>query len=172
MKTTMNAEQFDSGIKEFYKETYKGKFKPKSLKKLYIGYFLILILFTVLGIVDKSERTYFFTLAGILLAGLVLVIVIILVGYLKISKQKNKMAIQRVEHRYEDKIYLDTYFLNGSVNSVQYTYQDIKKVIETDNFFFLFISEYNAIPLIKEGIEKEKFIEMMIEKGILVKERT
>lgn len=170
MKVIMNSEQFDLGIKEFLKEYYKGNLKPKYLKKLYISYFLLLALFVVMGIFNESKRTYFFTLAGILLGGLVLVCLIFLLSFLSATKQKNKLSIQRVEYKYEEKIYVDTYFLNGSVNSAQYAYEDIKKVAETGNYFFLFISDNNAIPLIKEGIDRGQFIEMMLEKGIVVKE--
>ena len=168
---TMNADQFNEGVKEFTKEVYKGTFKKGLFKKAMILYFLALLTFITLGIFVQEERVFCFTMAGILLAGVIIVLGIILINVAIISKRKNKIGVENVEHKYEDKIYIDTYFSNGSVNSAQYNYSDIKNIVENERFFFLFIGEYNAIPLVKEDMDKNAFIELMIEKGIPVKER-
>ena len=87
------------------------------------------------------------------------------------KKKQNKTNISKVEQIFDDKITVIAYLENGSINKNEYTYNDVKKIVETKDCFYLFLTDSLALPLSKlENFNREEFVEFMFSKNIVVRE--
>jgi hypothetical protein len=87
------------------------------------------------------------------------------------KKKKLDNNIERVEQIYENKVSIIAYLKNGSIDKTEYNYTDFKKVVETEDCFFLFLNDNLGLPLVKDNIDRDEFIKFMFSKNIVVRER-
>ena len=168
MKVAMNEEEFNKGVAGFLSVYYKESLKSKSVKDLGIICAFSISLLIALCFMTGDKKTAL-TLLGLVFGGvLIIVLTILIVG--KVSK-KRKYNITKVEYEFEDKIYVTSYIGSGSTNKEQYSYDSVEKVIETTDYFYLFVSKYAALTVKKtQDLNRDEFIELMINKNIAVKE--
>ena len=167
MKVEMSGGKYLEGIRNFLKVYYKEELKCGSLKKaikIYVSCFAIMI---GLCLLMPGLKELYLVIIGFLLFMVLLISSVILLSLFISKRKKINNNIVRVEQIYEDKIYINAYLENGSVEKSQYNYFDVKKVVEEKEFFYIFIEDNIAFPLEKK--DREKFVEMILLKGIVVK---
>jgi len=148
------------------KETSRDKNK-KSTIKLYI----ILALFSAVMIIYPNTRW-----VGILTIVLTIIIPFVYKFMMHISKKNAKKltlpeTFDRVEHEFGENYELRTYYSGGSENIVKYEYSDIFKIIESEEFFYIYVNPYSAMPLDKQSIENiEEFKLFVRNKGVFLRE--
>lgn len=168
MKVIMNGEEYNKGVADFMGVYYKDFIRGKSFKDLITVLVISLSLLIVICFASGDTKTAF-TLIGLALGGSVLIILtILIVGYFA---KKRKYNITKVEYNFEDKIYATSYIGENSTNKEQYNYESVSKIVESKEYFYLFVSKYSAL-VVKKSIDlnREEFIEFMIGKNIAVKE--
>lgn len=166
----MNKEEFDEGYKKFTKIYYKEEFKNGRLKKtmgLYIAFIGVMISFCFL---IPNMKIFFFFVIGIMVFMVLIVAGLIAFKIISSGLKEVKIKLKSIEHIYDDKIYVNTYFENGSVDKAQYNYENIKKVIETEKYYYLFLSDTLSLPLIKREECHVEFLALLRLKNIEVKE--
>ena len=169
MKVNMNGEEFSKGVGEFMKVYYKESMGSKSVKDLIVIFCVSVFFMLTIGLISPDLRGSMFTLLIILGVGALLIFMIIFITALIAKKKKNN--IKEVEYVFEDKIYANCVIGEGSVSKEQYNYDNIEKVVETKDYFYVFVSKYAALTVKKkDSLNREEFIEFMIDKRILVKE--
>ena len=170
MEIEISGENYIKAVKDFLKIYYKEELRSGTLRKTIKTYAIcltILIAFclTFNGLKDLFLLVIYFLLGMVaLISGFILLIIFIN------SKKKDKIKIDKVEQVFQDKIYVNAYLKNGSIESTQYNYKDLKKVVEGKESFYLFLNDSLALPVVKKYINREEFIKLMFEKNIVVKE--
>lgn len=171
MKVGMNRDDFLQGVKNFASVYYIEELKCGSLRKSVITYsvclgVLIALCLLLPGLIQFLSLFVFFLL------GVTLIITGVIFLNVFISKKKvEKNNITKVEILFEDKISIITHLTNGSFDNSQYSYENIKKIIEKKEYFYLFLNDNVAIPIYKgEKLDRKEFIDFMVNKNIVVKE--
>lgn len=167
MNYSTSKERQEIGFRQFLETHLKESKNLQSTIKLYavfVGAIAIMIAF-------ESYRTL-----GIVFGA---IIITILIGYriiMNISKEKAKKItlpsnIEKVEHVFEDVYINRTYFVGGSVDEGKYEYSDIFKIVEGEEFYYIYINPFTALPLDKQSIDDiEIFTSFIKGKNILLKE--
>lgn len=167
MNFEMNGEEYLNGVRNFIKVYYKEELKRGTLKKTIKTYVIcLIILFALLlimpGLSDLIMLVVYFIL---IVSGLMASVIGISILIAKKKTLKNNIV--KVEQTYDDKIIVKAYMENGSVDEAQYNYKDVKKVVETREFFYLFLNDNLAFPL-KKYNNRNEFIEYIQNKNIIV----
>ena len=170
MKYTTNKERQEVGYRNFLevhlKETSRNKSK-KSTIKLYV----IIVLFAALMFLYESTRWL-----GITVVVLSILLPVVYKIIMEVSKKKSKNitlpeTFDRVEHVFGDTYEVKTYYEGGSENNVKYEYEEIFKVIESEEFFYIYFNAYSAMPLDKQSIEDlNEFKNFIKSKNTIIRE--
>lgn len=165
-----NKERQEIGYRNFLethlKETAKNKSK-KSTIKLYV----ILVLFSALMFLYQNTRWL----------GITTIVLSIIVPFaykliMRVSKKKAKQitlgeTFEKVEHMFSDSYEVRTYYTGEEENVVKYEYSGIFKVVEGEEFFYIYVNPYSAIPLDKQSMEDiNGFKSFVINKNIFLSE--
>lgn len=171
MRYETGKERQEIGIRRFIYVYYKNELKAGAFKKLIKTYSVCFIILLVLRFVFPGLKELI-GLVMLFLIGMVgLVALICAISLIANKKQKLSDNIISVEHIFEEKYESIVNFKNGSVNKAQFNYDELHKIIEDKEFFFIFINEHNAVPLDKQSINNiEEFLEFIKEKKIVIKE--
>ena len=166
----MNKDEFDQGYKSFVKTYYKEELKHGPLKKV-IGLYIALIgAVTAFCFLIPKLKVFFFFIIGFMVLVAFLMAGLIVFKIMFSSAKDVKIKLKSIEHIYEEKIYVNTYFENGSVDKAQYIYENIKKVVETEKYYYLFLNDTLSLPLIKREESRDEFVTLLKLKNIEVRE--
>lgn len=170
MRVEINGEDYSNAVKDFLKVYYKEELKYGSLRRTIKTYAICLTILIVFCLTFQSLKEIFLMVIYLLLGMVVLISGFILLTIFINNKKKDKINIDKVEQVFEDKIYINVYLKSGGIENTQYHYSDLKKVVEGKESFYLFLNDSLALPVVKKDIDREKFIKLMFEKNIVVKE--
>lgn len=170
MNYVTNKDRQEIGYRSFLevhlKETAIGKNKKATIK-LYV----ILVLFIALMFAYESTRWI-----GITTIVLSFTFPLLYKIIMQVSKRKSKSitlpeTFDRIEHIFGDTYEVKTYYTGGSENSVKYEYGELFKVIESEEFFYIYVNPYSAMPLDKQSIEDiNEFKNFVKNKNIFLRE--
>lgn len=169
MKFDVKGSEYEKGLKDFLKVYYKEEIKKGSLRNCLVAFIislsiLVLFCFMLSGMKEIFLRIIYFV---------IFVMFIIVVGIfisLFISKRK-EYDIEKVEQIYGDSINIKEYKNNGKIYEKNFEYEDVLKVVETKEYFYLFLNEAVAFPLYKDiYLKREEYIDFIKSKGIKIKE--
>ena len=86
------------------------------------------------------------------------------------SKRKCQSSIVDAECYLNDKIEIKYYLNDENLVERIFQYEDLKKIVETNFCFYMFLNEAVAIPIVKnETFDRDEFIKLMTGKNIVVK---
>ena len=171
MKYETSKDRQEIGIRRFIYVYYKNEFKAGAFKKLIKTYSICFAILLMLRFVFPGLKELIGLVILFLIGMVGLVALICTIGLIANKKQKLADNIIAVEHIFEEKYESVVNFKNGSVNKVQFNYDELHKIIEDKEFFFIFINEHNAIPLDKQSIDNiEEFLSFVKNKKIVLKE--
>ena len=171
MRFVMSGDEYIEGVKKFMKVYYKEELRQGSLKKAIIVYSLCLIVLVGFCALLPGMKDIFLMIVGFLVLMTIVVFATIIISVFVSSKKNEDLEIDRVEILCEKDLLTISYVDNKIINNKKYGYDDIKKVVETDKYFYLFLNDAVAIPLIKKDGEcRMEFISLFKSKNISVKE--
>ena len=170
MRVEISGEDYSRAVKDFLKIYYKEELKHGSLRRTIKTYAICLLILIIFCIAFKGLKDIFLMVIYFLIGMIMLISGFILLTIFINNKKKDKINIDKVEQVFNDKIYINAYLKSGGIESTQYNYSDLKKVVEGKESFYLFLNDSLALPVIKKGIDREEFIKLMFEKNIVVKE--
>lgn len=169
MKFVISGENYNKGLQSFLKVYYKEELKKGSLRNCCIVFslsfaVLISLCFVFTGMKELFIRVIYFAFFIFSLISIGIIISLI--------RSKNKVIdVKKVEQIYEEKIFVRIYKNNDAIDEKTFDYKDVLKVVETKEYFYLFLNEAVAFPVFK-GIylNREEYVEFIKSKGIKVKE--
>lgn len=167
MKIETEKEKQNEINRDFLSLTYKNLLKNKNMRKSIIIFFIGLVFFIAIKILDKDFETF----ANIMLwfCGLSMIVIPLLyLVMLQINKKRDLLVnIVKIEYDFNECIIMNSYFISGSVNKTNFEYAQIKKAIDYKKGIYLYIDENVALPICKESINNiEEFYSLLKEKGI------
>lgn len=169
MKIEMNGETYVKGVQEFYKTTnYLNvkKMKNRSIILLVMG-----VLFIVFGIIDKEMRNLMIVCGSIIIVCCIFLLFAPIINEKNIQKNTKNNSINKIECDVENNVIVKTTFNAGSENVFEYEFKDIEKLKESENFYFMYIDKYSAVPIAKDNIENaSEFISVFKKNNVLVEE--
>lgn len=169
MNYVTNKERQEIGYRKFLEVHLKETAMEKSIKST-IKLYVILILFSALMIVYKNTRWIGITAIILSIVMPVFYKIMMYISRKKSKKIKLSETLERVEHIFGETYEVKTYFTGGSENSAKYEYSEIFKVIDSEEFFYIYVNPYSAMPLDKQSIDNiDEFINFMKEKNIFIK---
>lgn len=169
MKYETSRERQEIGFQNFLevhlKEASLNKNK-KSVIKMYIFFVIAIgILF-----IYPNYRWFAITLTCLVIGIPVFYKIMMSVSKSKAKKTKLPDNIEKIVHVFEYVYEVVTWFKGGSANNVKYEYSEIFKVIESEEFFYVYVNPYSALPLDKQSIDNcEEFISFIKSKNIQFK---
>lgn len=171
MNVITSGKRQEEGLQDFLKIYYKEELKYGSLKrfvKTYIICFLILISFCF---IFKGMRELFLPIIYFMLGMVALVSLVILISLKTGKKRLTLNEIDLIEQSFNEKYEITTKFKKGSVEKTSYSYTDILKVIETKEFFYIFLASSVAMPVDKNAFENiDEFKQFIKSKNIIFRE--
>lgn len=170
MNFEIEGEKYAQAIGDFLLVYYREELKNGSLKKTIKVYAICFAILIGLCFITPGMKELYFLVMGFLLFMVLLVGGVVALSVFINKKKVKNSNIVKVEQIYEDKISVNAYLVNGSIEKTQYNYSDIKKVVETEKCFYLFLTDSLALPLTKSEETREAFIEFMFSKNIVVRE--
>ena len=170
MNYVTTRERQEIGFRQFFETHLKETKENRNLKSI-IKLYAVFVAAVAIMIAFESYRTF-----GIVLGCIIVVILIAYRIIISVSKKKAKNItlpsnIEKVEHVFGDVYENKTYFTGGSVNEGKYEYSEIFKIIEGEEFYYIYINPFTALPLDKQSIDNiEEFISFIKNKNVLLKE--
>jgi hypothetical protein len=167
----MDENEFIEGIKEFNKVYIKEELRGGIFFKAILTYSLCLVVLVSLYFLLPGMKQLFFVLIGLLLIMACIIIATIFISYLVSLKKNSGISVIKVDYDFKSEITINHSLNDGSLTTKTFAYKDVKKVIETESYFYLFLNDALAIPVRKnDSFDREFFIKMMYDKNIFVKE--
>ena len=171
MKVITTKERQEEGIHSIMPTYFKYQFKEGVYKQTIKAYTICILVVIAMMIFLEETRLTFLVVLGFLVLMSIVCASIIFVGYRKSKKQKLPENIDKVEQVLDENYTISTFYKGGSVDTIEYKYSDIDKVVETKDFYCIFLKNYGVIPLDKQGMgNKEEFINLINVNNIALKE--
>ena len=152
MNFEIEGEKYAQAIGDFLLVYYREELKNGSLKKTIKVYAICFAVLIGLCFITPGMKELYFLVMGFLLFMVLLVGGVVALSVLINKKKVKNSNIVKVEQIYEDKISVNAYLVNGSIEKTQYNYSDIKKVVET--LGGLPSQKLHCSVLAEEGIKK------------------
>ena len=169
MKFVVSGENYNKGLQKFLKVYYKEELKKGSLRNCLTVFILSIAVLISLCMIFTSIKVLFLRVIYFV----VFVFMLILVGIIiSLIRSKNKVIdVKKVEQIYEEKLVVRFFKNNDVIDEKTFVYKDVLKVVETKEYFYLFLNEAVAFPLFKDiYLNREEYIGFVKSKGIKVKE--
>jgi len=124
-----------------------------------------LIVSVLLGIGFPSTSIGY---ASIVFAVVIILCIVSIVNCKKVEKKFGKKQLDNVYVFYDEYIDINTMRIEEITQSTKLYYSDIFKIVETKEYFFLFIDKMHSYPILKENIpDMSRFISLIYKsKGV------
>ncbi len=166
-----NRDRQEIGIQQMGGVFYKEQLKNGMYKKIAIIYFLIIVAFLLLYLTAKEDKEMIAICLLFTVAMIPVIIIVYIIGYQKAKKIKLPSNIIRYKHELKEDYKLTVELEDENCNVLNYAYEEIKKVIENKEFFFIFVGEQEVIILDKLSVDNVEELKNFIKsKNIIIKE--
>lgn len=170
MKFEVTKERQEEGVRGVTEAFIKMNYNKKTISNLIFLILFLLACFGIMAWLDEELRKIAIVGIAIILITIPTIIVITKISLKKSKNQKMELNIEKVEHEYEDKITLVAYLKNGSIDKSEHAYSDVKKMVERENFIYLFLANNTAIVVDKLVINVEEFKQFIKGKNTNIEE--
>lgn len=169
MNYITNRERQEIGFRQFLKTHIKETRENRDLKSTIKLYAMFVLGISIL-IAFENYRGFGITLGVLILAVIIGYNIVMFISQKRSKKITLPSNIEKVEHVFGDAYENKIYFIDGSVNESKYEYSDIFKIVEGEEFYYIYINPFTALPLDKQSINNlETFISFVKGKGVLLK---
>ena len=168
MKYETTRERQEIGYRQFFDTNMKENSLNKSKKSTIKTYVALAIIIVVLFVYEPYRWL------SITLACSVVVLPIAYKLFMAHTRKKSQNitldTIEKVEHNFKEDYELTTYLADGKTSVNNFEYSSIFKIIENEEFFYIYLNAYMAIPLDKSSIaDMDEFLNHLNENGVYVK---
>ena len=170
MNYVTSKERQEVGFRQFLETHLKETRENRSLKST-IKLYVVFAVAIAIMLAFESYRVLGIVLGSVIIGVLIAYRVIMFISKKKAKKITLPDNIEKVEHVFGDIYENKTYFTGGSVNGGKYEYSDIFKIVEGEEFYYIYVNPFTALPLDKQSIDNiEEFTSFIKSKNILFKE--
>ena len=169
MKFVVSGKDYNKGLQNFLKVYYKEELKKGSLRNCVMVFVISIAVLISLCFVLSGMKEIFLRVIYLVLI-VMFFILIGIIASLFVSK-RHVFDVEKVEQIYEENVVIRFNKSDFKTEEKCFEYKDILKVVETKEYFYLFLNEAVAIPLFKDiYLNREEYISLINSKGIKVKE--
>lgn len=162
MKYETSKERQQIGFQKFSAVHYKSELKEGSLKKMLKMVILCLIILIAFYFIFTELKKLILTFLLFVVCVITLGIIVSLISVYKSKKFKFQDNIVNFTHSFEDKYECSVYYKNGSVDRATFDYSDISKIVESEEFFYIYFKSGTTLPLDKQSVDDIKELKQFL----------